>query len=530
MRISIFDADYVRQLDHAGIASTGLQIVSAHAGVHRRGDPHARPRYRLGRRDVRHRVRRAARATALRSPGSTRQRQPQPANAELQRIEQPPAVYFTYKRFARRIDDIGFYRTGNANIWTGNGVDAPERVTATWVTASTIPVLQVRPILGRSFTSDEDRLRGPNVVILSEYVWRTRFGSARDVIGKKLNVNSVPREIVGVMPDRFSFPAPDTRLWLPARVDPNTTTAGDFSYSGVARLAPGATPEDAQRELATVLPRVAELFPRLESGTATAAWLDQANPKPVVLSLRDDITNGIAHTLWMLAVAAGLVLLVAWANVSNLMLIRADGRQLELAVREALGASRLRILTHFLGESLVLTATAGAVALLAAWGAVHALVAFGPTDVPRLAELRIGPMTVACVVVLSIVGAIICAAVPVVRIRRATLSINLRDGGRSDTAGKTRQRLRATIAALQIAVALVVSTGSALLLRTFYQLYQERLGFDATNVMTIWTQLPFARYGDSSSVKFYARLTEAVAKLPTRSRRWPNDSPAARRR
>lgn len=434
--------------------------------------------------------------------------------AELQRIEQPPAVYFTYKRFARRIDDIGFYRTGNANIWTGNGVDAPERVTATWVTASTIPVLQVRPILGRSFTSDEDRLRGPNVVILSEYVWRTRFGSARDVIGKKLNVNSVPREIVGVMPDRFSFP-PDTRLWLPARVDPNTTTAGDFSYSGVARLAPGATPEDAQRELATVLPRVAELFPRLESGTATSAWLDQANPKPVVLSLRDDITNGIAHTLWMLAVAAGLVLLVAWANVSNLMLIRADGRQLELSVREALGASRLRILTHFLGESLVLTATAGAVAVLAAWGAVHALVTFGPTDVPRIAELRIGPTTIACVVVLSIVGAIICAALPVVRIRRATLSINLRDGGRSDTAGKTRQRLRATIAALQIAVALVVSTGSALLLRTFYQLYQERLGFDATNVMTIWTQLPFARYDDSSSVKFYARLTEAVAKLPT---------------
>jgi len=435
--------------------------------------------------------------------------------ADLRRIEQPPAVFFTYKRFARRIDDIGFYRTGNANIWTGNGGDSPERVTATWVTASTIPVLQVRPMLGRSFSNDEDRLRGPNVVILSDYVWRTRFGAAHDVIGKKLIVNSVPREIVGVMPESFSFPAPDTRLWLPARVDPNTTTAGDFSYSGVARLAAGATPDDAQRELVTLLPRVAELFPRLESGTATAAWLDQTNPKPVVLSLRDDITKGIAHTLWMLAVASGLVLLVAWANVSNLMLIRADGRQLELAVREALGASRLRILTHFLGESLVLTATAGAIALVAAWGSVRALVAFGPTDVPRLAELQIGPMTVACVALLSILGAIICAAVPVVRLRRATLSINLRDGGRSDTAGKTRQRMRATIASLQIAVALVVSTGSALLLRTFYQLYQERLGFDATNVMTIWTQLPFARYGDSSSVKFYARLSEAVAKLPT---------------
>jgi len=175
----------------------------------------------------------------------------------------------------------------------------------------------------------------------------------------------------------------------------------------------------------------------------------------------------------------------------------------------------LRIVTHFLGESLVLSTTAGAVALLAAWGAVRALVAFGPSDVPRLAELSIGLTTVAFVVVVSIVGAIICGAVPVFRIRRATLSINLRDGGRAETPGKTRHRLRATIAGLQIAVALVVLMGSTLLLRTFRRLYQERPGFDVTNVMTIWTQLPFARYGDSSSVTFYARLSEAVGKLPT---------------
>jgi hypothetical protein len=224
------------------------------------------------------------------------------------------------------------------------------------------------------------------------------------------------------------------------------------------------------------------------------------------------MTNGIAHTLWMVAAAAGLVLLVAWANVSNLMLIRADGRQLELAVREALGASRLRSVTHFLGESLVLTATAGAVALLAAWGAVHALVTFGPTDVPRLAELRTGPMTVACVAVLSVVGAIICAAVPVVRsgARRRRSTFVTEDGAtpRKDTAAPA-----SNIAALQIAVALVVPR-DRLLLRTFYQLYQERPGFDATNVMTIWTQLPFARYGDSSSVIFYARLSDAVGKLP----------------
>src|SRR5689334_297664 len=297
---------------------------------------------------------------------------------ELRRVQQPPAVFFTYKRFARRLSDIGFYRTGNANIWTDGDGDTPERVTATWVTASTIPLLQVRPMLGRSFTAEENRTDGPNAVILSESVWRTRFNAARDVIGKTLNVNSVPREIVGVMPDRFSFPAADTRLWLPVRIDPRSTSAGDFTYTGVARLAPNATPGDAQRDLEQVLPKVAELFPRLESGTATAAWLAGSRPAPVVVPLREEVTSGIARTLWMLAAAAGLVLFVAWANVANLMLIRADGRQLELAVREALGASRWALMTYFLGESLVLGATAAVLALFAAWGAVRALVTFGP--------------------------------------------------------------------------------------------------------------------------------------------------------
>jgi predicted permease len=435
--------------------------------------------------------------------------------AELRRIQQPPAIYFTYKRFARSLQDIGFYRTGNANIWTDRDGDTPERVTATWVTASTLAMMEVPPILGRTFVANEDRATEPsNVVVLSESVWRTRFNADRNVIGKILSVNSVPREIIGVMPERFSFPASDTKLWLAARVDPTSGLTGDFTYDGVARLAPNATPADLQRELTAILPRVAESFPRFESGTATSAWLDEAKPVPVVVPLRDEVTNGIARTLWILAAAAALVLLVAWANVANLMLIRADGRQLELAVREALGASRLRIITHFLGESIVLGAVAAVLALVAAWGAVRALVAFGPADVPRLAELQLNLTTVAFVIVVSILGAIICGVVPTIRLRRASLSINLRDGARGETAGKTRQQVRALIASLQIAVALVVTAGSALLLRTFHRLYEERPGFESSDVTTIWTQLPFARFGDSSAIRFHARLTQAVSQLP----------------
>ncbi len=433
---------------------------------------------------------------------------------ELRRIQQPPGVYFTYKRFARTLSDVSFYRTGNANIWTDGAADASERVTATWVTASTIRMLQVPPLLGRSFMEGEDRPNSPTVIMLSEAVWRTRFHSAPDVIGKTVYVNAVAREIVGVMPDRFVFPAADTKLWIPARIDPSSAVVGDFTYSAIARLTPNATPGEAQRELMRILPNVAASFPRLESGTSTASWLDDETPGPVVTPLREEVTRSIARTLWMLAAAAGLVLFVAWANVANLMLLRADGRQLELAVREALGASRWALMMYFLGESLVLGATAAVLALFAAWGAVRALVTFGPADVPRLGELGIGLTTVGFVVAVALVGAIVCAVVPVVRVRRAALSISLRDGGRGETAGKGRQRVRALIAALQIAVALVVSVGSALLLRTFERLYQERPGFDATDVVTIWTQLPFARYGDSAAVAFYAQLTESVAGIP----------------
>ena len=272
---------------------------------------------------------------------------------ELQRVQQPPAIHYTYESHARHLADIGFYRTGNANLTARDGATEPQRVAATWVTASTIPLLQVAPLLGRSFTEAEDLTGMPDVAVISESVWRTFFQASPDVVGKTLMVNSVPRTIVGVMPQHFMFPAADTKLWLPARLDRDITGMEDFAYSSVARLAPGATPEDAERELASLLPSMAESFPRMGSGSATAAWLDEARPAPVVAPLREEITRGSARTLWMLAAAAGLVLFVALANVTNLMMIRADARQLELAVREALGASRLhRVVRHCSADAL----------------------------------------------------------------------------------------------------------------------------------------------------------------------------------
>lgn len=434
--------------------------------------------------------------------------------ADQRRMQQPPAVFATYRQFAPSLAGIGYSRTGSTNVWTPEDGGAAESVIATWVTASMFSVLQITPLLGRSFTADEEIRGGPNAVILSEGEWRSRFNSSADIIGKTLIVNSAPRQIVGVMPERFSFPTRATRLWLPVKLT-DSGAVEDFAYTGVARLAPGATAEQAQAELAAALPRLAELFPRLQSGASTTTWLAEAAPRPVVLPLREDITGRIARTLWLLAAAAALVLLVAWASVANLMLIRADGHQPELAVREALGAGRLRIATHFLGESLVLGGVACALALLATFFAVRALVAFGPADVPRLAELGVGPATVGFVALISIAGVILCASVPTMRVRRTSLSRKLHDGARGQSTGKSRQRLRAAITVVQIALALVVSVGSALLLRTAHRLSDVHPGFEADQVTTLRVLLPLARYQDATTVAFYARLTELVGQLPS---------------
>ena len=434
-------------------------------------------------------------------------------SSQLQTIQLPPAVYVTYKRHARSIEDIGFHRTGNANVSAVNGVDA-QRLTSTWVTASTIPLLQVSPILGRPFSEVDDQRTAANVVMISEWLWQTYFNSSRDVIGKSIVVNAIPREIIGVMPRSFMFPTADTKLWLTARLDRDPTALGDFAYSAVARLTPDATPEMVQRESASLLPKLAESFPRLASGLSTRTWLEETRPTSIVIPLRDAVVGGVARTLWMLAAAAALVLIVALANVANLMLIRADARQLELSVRAALGASRMRIATPFLGESIALVTIASAAALFMSWGATRALVAFGPQDLPRLAELRFSPLAVMFVAAVALAAVAVCTFVPTIRLRAQARSINLRDGGRGETAGRARQRVRSAIAAGQLAVALVVIAGSMLLLRTFQRYHQARPGFEADNVVTAWTQLPFARYGDSASVAFYGRLTGMTARLP----------------
>ncbi|MDQ3517338.1 MAG: ABC transporter permease [Gemmatimonadota bacterium] len=433
----------------------------------------------------------------------------------INKSNQTSATYFTYKKLARTIEGIGVYEDDAVNVSDPRGGAEPQRTASASISASLLPVLGVSPLLGRNFTGAEDLPKGPDVVIISEGLWRSRFGGDSRILGRTLEVSGRSREIIGVMPSRFRFPSATTQLWLPIKLDPADPYPGGFNYSAVARLKPGVRVADAQRDFAAVLPRMVELSPNMAPGVSTQMLLDQAKPSPVLIPMKEDVTSGIAKTLWIVAAAAGLVLLIACANVTNLVLVRADARQRELAIREALGAGRGTVLGYFLAESAVITAIAGAIGLGLAWLSVRALVGAGPAEIPRLSEVRVDLPTVAFAIGISVLVALVCSVVPALRIGRHHLSQSLREGGRGGTAGRARQRVRSALVAAQIAFALVALAGSGLMIRTFQRLNAVRPGFNPENLATFWMSLPSARYpNDTVVVRFYTQLLARAESLP----------------
>lgn len=434
------------------------------------------------------------------------------APVNLFKIQHTPGTYGTYKRLATTIEGIGLYEHGAVNVAEPGGSGEPQRLTTANVTSDLIPLLQVPTLLGRVFTDDEDRVNGPPVAMISAGLWHSRFGTDRNILGRTMDINGVSTEIIGVMPEGFNFPDAQTQLWLPLRLPEDAS--GGFNWTGIARLKPGVTIAEAQRDLAAVLPRMPELYPNFVPGVTTAMLMEQTRPVPVVSSMHDDVTGSVASTLWMIAIAAGLVLLVACANVTNLILVRADGRQRELAVREALGGRR-RVLIHLLSEAVVLASIATAAGMAIAWFVLRALVLSGPLHVPRLSEVGFDATTLVFAGAILLLVIVLCTAVPVLRIGHLKLSNALREGGRGGTAGRIQQRVRGALVAAQIAIALVVVAGSGLLLRSFRQLSAVDPGFETQGVATLWLSPPAARYPDAAALgRFYAELDDRLAQLP----------------
>ena len=432
----------------------------------------------------------------------------------ISKIDQSDATVMLYQRHATRaFENVGAYRTTDVNLGAHGGEAASaERVVAAGVTASLFPTLRAVPVRGRTFGPQDDRPGAPKVVILSSSLWRRRFGGDPAIVGRRLVIDGVEREVVGVMPDGFHYPTSSTGLWMPLGFDPTRASVGNFNFKGIGRLRPGVTPEAGAAELAQVLPRLFDEF----ATDIPRRMFEQAQMKPVVRPLRDAVVGDVGHLLWILLGAVGLLLAIACANVAGLFLVRAEGAQRDVALRMALGAGRGAVVSQYLTEAILLAVVGGAGGVLLAVLGVRALrLSPAGADLPRLAEVGIDARVLLFAIGAAVVSALAVSLMPVLRTRRVAPGVVLKESSRSATVGRERQRARSALVVAQVALALVLVAGSTLMARSFAELRDVRPGFDARGVLTVRLALPEATYPDAAAtLGFYDRVLERVAALP----------------
>lgn len=428
-------------------------------------------------------------------------------------VDQSDGSLLFYQQHARAFDAVGGWRDVGANIAaTADDASRAERIDAAAITANLFDVLEAPPTLGRTFRSGEDRINAAPVAILSSALWERRFHSDRAVVGKRIVVDGVSREIVGVMPRAFSYPSNTTELWIPIAFDPPHASAGSFNFHGVARLRTGSTVDAARADLDRVLPHILDEFP---SGIPRAMW-ESVHLRATVTPLRDAIVGDTSRLLWILLGSVSLLLVIACANVANLFLVRGEARGLELAVRAALGSGTVGIVVQSLSEAIVLAFAGGMLGVLFSIVGVRAVVTFGGRlGLPRLAEISVDAYVLAFAATASVLCALFVSIIPILRARRVQVALVLREAGRGATTGAVRQRARAVLVVAQVALALVLVAASGLLARSFERLSHVKPGFDARGVVMARFVLPDATYPTGTAkAQFYNRLMSAVRALP----------------
>jgi predicted permease len=416
-----------------------------------------------------------------------------------------PGLYFHYVERSRVLDGAALYRSIDRTI-SGDG--EPERIRVTRVTPSLGSVLRVPPAVGRWFTEKEGTPGASPAAVLSHNLWARRYNSDPTVIGRQLNLDGVSTTIVGVMPASFAFPEATVDAWM-AEPLARSMGFGLWNYMGVARLREGVTPQMARAELNGLIAGVPAAFP----GDAGASGNVETKLKFTGRTLMDATVGNVTRALWILMAAVGVVLLVACANVANLFLVRSEARQREVAVRRALGATRLAIARYFLTESLLLSIAGGVLGLGIAAGAVRLLRAFGPATLPRLHEIHLDAVTVAFTAALSVLAALACGAVPLWR--GAQLASSLHEIGRGNTASRRRHRVRHLLMGAQVALALVLLVASGLMVRSLQKLRAIDPGFDASSTLTFRLGLPNRSYASLDAVVAgHHAILDRLAALP----------------
>ena len=406
-----------------------------------------------------------------------------------------PSTYFTYRQESRAFQDVGLWDSGTAAV---TGLAEPEQVRVLMVTDGLLPLLRIPPALGRWFSRQDDSPGTQETVILTYGYWQQKFGGDAHIIGRMLQVDSRPRQIVGVMPARFRFLDLKPALLLPQRLDRSKVFVGQFSYQAIARLKPGVTLAQANADVARMLPMMFR-FP-LPPGF-TRQLFEDARVGPNLRPLKRDVVGDIGSVLWVLMGTIGIVLLIACANVANLVLVRAESRQQELAIRTALGAGWSQIAGELLFESVGLALAGGALGLALAWAALRGLVAMGPANLPRLNEISIDPWVLLFALAVSVLSGLLFGLIPVFKYGGPRSAAALRQGGRTLSHSRERHRARAVLVVVQVALALVLLISSGLMIRTFQAMRHVRPGFtNPEQVQALRLSIPSALLKDPEAV------------------------------
>ena len=403
-------------------------------------------------------------------------------------------------------ETVGAYRAGAVNL---GAEDRPRRVNSAIVTSELMPAIGVAPVRGRMFVYEDTLPGAEDVAILSNELWRTAFGGDDAVIGRVARIDGVPTRIVGVMPPGYDVRDEKVQVWLPLTLDPANpgNRGGHFLYL-VGRLKPGATMPQAKADVETMLARWSELNPKMHAP-------DPKNHRIRLDPLQDDMVRGVRAALWVLQGAVGFVLLIACANLANLLLARAESRQKEFAIRTALGAARGRLLRQFLTEGILLALIGGAIGGALGFAALRALLAANPDSLPRAGEVTLDPVVLLFTVVVSVFTGILFGMAPLLHLRQHAVTVALKEAGQRTTAGSARARVRSGLVIAEVALAVVLVIGAGLMLRSFWNLMEVDAGFNRSRLVTFGVVLPAASEREPQNVvDFFRRLTERLAGLP----------------
>ena len=400
-----------------------------------------------------------------------------------------PSTYFILRDQNQSFEDIGVYSSDSLSV---TGTAEPERVSALDVTDGLLPVLGVTPVLGRSFSRADDTPGAPDTVMLTYGYWQHKLGGDPAVIGRTLIVDGKSRQIIGVLPRNFTFlDMNDLALLIPSQFDRATLKLGNYSFRSLARLKPGVTMARASADFARLIPVVFRSFPAPEGFSLKI--FENARLSPNIRPLKQDVVGDIGGVLWLLMGSIAMVLLIACANVANLLLVRMEGRRQELAIRSALGAGWKQIAADLLFESAILGVAGSAIGLALAFGALRALVAMAGSSLPRVNEIGIDLPVLLFTFCISLLASLLCALIPIVKFAGVRSGRGLHEGGRALSQTRQQHRARNVLVVVQVALALVLLICSGLMIRTFRALTHVQPGFyDPATVQTFRISIPEA--------------------------------------